>query len=149
VCGTNLARHIRAYAGANSDVGLFRIWTSSFLLIPFTRPIAGRPKGANAMWPLAYFRTRVDPGDIHPAHWAAIKTPIGFQGLGFSSSCASYGGAPRRTTSGDAPKAGGQAAALPITERWRCSRDGRTSGDNAPEAEGRLQRTAGPMATTV
>jgi hypothetical protein len=49
--------YIRAYVAANSNVSLFCIWTGSFLLIPFTRPIAGRLKGATAVWPRAYFRT--------------------------------------------------------------------------------------------
>jgi hypothetical protein len=49
-------------------MGLFRIWTVSFLLIPFTWPIAGHLKGATAVWPRAYFCTHVDLGDIHPPH---------------------------------------------------------------------------------
>jgi hypothetical protein len=61
----NLARHIRAYAAANSDVGLFCIWTGSLLLIPFIRPTAGCLRRAPVVWPRTYFCTRVDLGDIH------------------------------------------------------------------------------------
>jgi hypothetical protein len=66
VGATNPARHTRARAAANSDVGLFRIWIGSHLLVSFIRPIAGRLRRAPVVWPRTYFRAPVDPRDIHP-----------------------------------------------------------------------------------
>jgi hypothetical protein len=66
VGATNPARYTRARAAANLDKGLFRIWTSSPLLVSFIRPIAGRLRRAPVMWPQTYFRAPVDAGDIHP-----------------------------------------------------------------------------------
>jgi hypothetical protein len=62
----NPARHTRAHAAANSDVGLSYIRTSSPLLVSFIRSTTRRPRRARAVWPRTHFCARVDPGDIHP-----------------------------------------------------------------------------------
>jgi hypothetical protein len=66
VGATNPARHTRAHAAANSDMGLFRIRIDLPLLVSFIRPTTRHPRRAPIVWPRTYFWARVDPGDIHP-----------------------------------------------------------------------------------
>jgi hypothetical protein len=70
------------------------------------------------------------------------KNPPRRQGLGFSSGDP---GGQRRCC----PEAGDRRRRSTRNERWRCSRGGRASGDSAPEANERRQRTPGLVATTV
>jgi CheY-like chemotaxis protein len=85
------------------------------------------------------------------SHAATIKTPPRRQGLGFSGG----GGSLERASAGDPggqqrcrPEAGDQRWRSTKNERQRRSRGGRASGDGVLEADGRWQRTLGPMATT-
>jgi CheY-like chemotaxis protein len=85
------------------------------------------------------------------SHVATIKTPPHRQGLGFSGGGGSLG----RASAGDPggqqrcrPEAGDQRRRCTRNERQRRSRGGRASGDGVLEADGRRQRTLGPMATT-
>jgi hypothetical protein len=79
------------------------------------------------------------------------KTPPRRQGLGFSGDGCSLG----RASAGDPggqqrcrPEAGDRRRRSTRNERQRHSRGGRASSDGVLEADGRRQRTLGPMATT-
>jgi CheY-like chemotaxis protein len=84
------------------------------------------------------------------SHAATIKTPPRRQGLGFSGGDGSIG----RASAGDprgqqrcCPEAGDRRRRSTSNERQRRSRGGRASSDDVLEADGRRQRTLGPMAT--
>jgi hypothetical protein len=85
------------------------------------------------------------------SHAATIKTPPRRQGLGFSGG----GGSLKRASVSDPrgqqrcrPEAGDLRRRSTRNERQRRSRGGRASSDGVLEADGRRQRTLGPMATT-
>jgi CheY-like chemotaxis protein len=84
------------------------------------------------------------------SHTATIKTPPRCQGLGFSGGGGSLGRASVGDPGGQQqcrPKAGDRGRRSTRNERQRRSRGGRASGDGILEADGRRQRTLGPMAT--
>jgi CheY-like chemotaxis protein len=85
------------------------------------------------------------------SHAATIKTPSRRQGLGFSGGGGSLGRASADDPGGQqrcCPEAGNRRRRSTRNERQRRSRGRRASGDSILEADGRRQRTLGPMATT-
>jgi hypothetical protein len=110
--------------------------------------------GSSRRFRLAYYVHRAhDPTHaltVILSHAATIKTPPRRQGLGFSGGGGSLGRASADDPGGQQrchPEAGDRRRRSARNERQRRSRGGHASGDGVLEADGRRQRTLGPMAT--